>query len=122
MEHIIINVFFCISENSDQDFSKDVYHDKTLNKLEGEISILLKKYNIELDSSHTLFLNKQKYAIHHCDRCKHLMIDRTENPVRFDAEIESLFKDVEIIYDGARVGDSFLCSRCLPPTHRWSWD
>jgi len=115
MDYIAISSINCVTEISEQDLSEDIYIEK-LELLKDEISDLLKKHNINIDSIESTFLHVKKYSIHHCEKCKHLMIDRGSNPVK--AEVESLV--VEAIFDGAKFGDAFLCEECLPSDHRWS--
>ena len=115
MDYIAISSINCVAEISENDFSDDTYLEK-LETLRDDISCLLEKHNIKIESIESTFLNTKKYSIHKCSKCLHLMIDRGTNPVK--AEVESLV--AEVIYDGAKIHDDFLCEDCLPSEHRWS--
>ncbi len=115
MDYIVISSINCVSEISESDFFDDSYLDK-LENLRTDLSSLLVKHGININSIESTFLNVKKYSIHHCDKCQHLMIDRESNPVK--ATAETLVS--EVVFDGAKLGDSFMCEECLPSDHRWS--
>lgn len=115
MGYIAINKINCFAEISEKEFIEDTFIER-INKLNDELKSLLSKYNIEFKSTETLYLNKKKYSIVKCEKCNHLMIDREKNPAKSELD---LFAD-DIIYDGAKHSDKYLCEDCLPANHRWS--
>jgi hypothetical protein len=115
MDYIAINKINCFADISEKEFIEETLIEK-IEKLKHELKSLLSKYNIDFESIETFYLNKNKYSIVKCENCNHLMIDRETNPVK--SEIESIADD--IIYDGAKFLDKYLCEDCLPKDHRWS--
>ncbi len=115
MNFVAISKLSFLSEISKEAFENDKYIEK-IESLTSELKVLLNKYGLEYDSVETTFLSKGKYSILRCEKCNHLMIDRIQNPVK--AEIEDLV--AEVIFDGAKFENKFLCEDCLPVNHRWS--
>ena len=83
--------------------------------LSRDIKKILEKYDIPYQGYEILTLNKNKYSITSCEKCKNLMINRDENPIGI--EEECFFS---MLYDGGLVEERQLCEMCLPEDHRWA--
>ncbi|WP_018417401.1 hypothetical protein [Teredinibacter turnerae] len=92
--------------------------DENLERLDEELRSVFKKYGLEMVETETRFLPINKLSIHHCEKCNHLMVNRDENPTKFDDK--ELFQDLTwVVLDGGSHEGQNLCEECLPITHRW---
>jgi len=88
---------------------------KTIELLSRDIQKILGKYGISYQGYEMLTLNKNKYSITECEKCKNLMINRNENPIGI--EEECFFGT---LHNGGSVEGKQLCEMCLPDDHRWA--
>lgn len=117
MEQIAIRKHFSYFKTTSEEIDNSVF-DERLEHLDAELKDLFKKYGVDLIESETLFLPIKKLSIYHCEQCGHLMVNRDQNPTRFDNN--ELYDNLEyVVFNGGTHDGKNLCEECLPPTHRW---
>ncbi|MDO6388476.1 hypothetical protein [Uliginosibacterium sp. 31-12] len=117
MKHIAIWKYFSSFETTSEEIDSSAFDNK-LEQVESEIRALLSKHGLKLLSQEGRFIPMEKMSTCYCDSCGHLMINRDENPARFDGS--PLYADLEfVILDGGNHEGRSLCQECLPISHRW---
>ncbi len=117
MKHIAIGKIFTSFFTTTEEMDGDGY-DKRLGSFYTEFRALCKKHNIDFADSYMSLLGMEKYAIHSCDSCNKLMLNRDKNPTGFGEEAHNSELNW-VVMDGGEHEGKLLCEDCLPSTHRW---
>ncbi|WP_339133395.1 MAG: hypothetical protein WGN25_12650 [Candidatus Electrothrix sp. GW3-4] len=87
-------------------------------KLDEEMRLLLKKYDVHLAESCTGYYGLKKFSICNCESCGNVMINRDRNPTGFGGGDSACDFELAVL-DGGDYRGQQLCEECLPNSHRW---
>lgn len=117
MEQIAVTRHLSYFKTNSDEIDKGDF-DKKMENLVEELKEVFKKHGLEMVQSLTSFLPIQKLSIYHCEQCGNLMVNRDQNPIKFDDN--EISHDLSwVILDGGTHEGKNLCQECLPLTHRW---
>ncbi len=117
MRQVAIRKHYSFFKTSSEEIENCSF-DAKMEQLDEELKAVFNKYGLEMAETETCFLPLQKLSIYHCEKCNHLMVNREQNPTKFDDN--ELYRDLNwVVLDGGTHDGKNLCEQCLPTTHRW---
>ena len=123
MKQFAIRRLYSYFETTSEEIQSNSFDEK-LEGLDEELKSLLSKYGLKFINHDTRFIPLKKMSASKCEQCDNLMINRDNNPARFNKEDMWLDLDSDyngVIWDGGTYDGKELCMECLPLEHRWGY-
>jgi hypothetical protein len=123
MKQYAIRRLYSYFEVSSEEIENGSFDEK-LEEVDAELRAVLEKHGLKNLSQDTRFIPQAKMSARQCENCENLMINRDENPARFNKEDLWIDLDTDyngIIWDGGTHEGKELCMECLPFQHRWGY-